>query len=99
MLEALFIPAIVILTAFLSGLFETWITKQCTWCGAGGKMMAISHHGAIGLGQGFRHPLQSVSWGVIHENIVCKLCYDRWIWDSCWADVSDSIKKHLSPRP
>lgn len=92
----------VIITLVFSGFFETWIVKECTWCGAKGKLTAISHHGAIELGQGFRGPLQRESFGVIHKNIVCQLCFDRWSWDSCFARLPDGVREMIAarhPRP
>ena len=62
----------------ISGVFETWIIKECTSCGKKGKLKSLCH-----LYEAIANNLQpsivgyKFRLGVIHRSILCKDCYEE----------------------
>lgn len=62
----------------ISGVFETWIIKECTSCGKKGKLKSLCHlYEAIANNLqpsivGYKYRL-----GVIHRSILCKDCMEK----------------------
>ena len=64
--------AFLVLVAFVSGMFESFLVEQCTQCNRGGHITAICHRysGAV------RSPgIVRFRLGVIHRHHLCTDCF------------------------
>ena len=74
---ACLIGLITVGAVFVSGVFETFIVRNCTKCGATGPLIVLCHLYA-GLLSGHKPPLLSMRrLGVMHEHILCKKCFNE----------------------
>lgn len=69
------VAAMLGITAFLSGFFETWIVRRCTKCGGPGPLSALCHlYAGLLPGGRPRHLFAMQRLGVMHEHILCEKC-------------------------